>query len=538
MTEKCFCHLNGYEVKDSSARSDIKTANNKINTIENTLPTKADKTYVDNAIKNIDIPEATAKGYYYMELPLGNIGIKENEYEYNELASSTFTKFDEFLNAISDVKQPKLVIANTTDSITNLDGTVIENPIPRYVELGNLTKTVIEGKTIYNMFGVCNSLRTYEDNYDFIADLLINGTESDSGYTIEHVFLNIKKIYLPTKEYINEVVNKNPIYFIDLSEVEFKTFGSSYNLQLPTEAKTLFENLINNEIGKTLSNDVYVNGLFVFKFKNIAMALSQGLYYQIGQASFSVYLRTITTIINKNGIDSGGYSDYVNSMHIDLTYNSDLRKITINKFSLTLQDYVQGINKVYINNNVLTKTNTNSYTPTGNYNPATKKYVDDKVASIETGGSVDLTNYYNKSETDNLLNNKANTTHTHTKSEITDFPSIPTKTSELTNDSGFLTTHQDISGKVDKTTYNAKVSEIDNSISSLETNMSTKVNTSTYNTKMSTIDDSISTINTSITSINSSITSLNSKSHQVLSGTTDPSNDEGSTGDIYIKYEG
>lgn len=35
---------------------------------------------------------------------------------------------------------------------------------------------------------------------------------------------------------------------------------------------------------------------------------------------------------------------------------------------------------------------------------------------------------------------KANATHTHTKSEITDFPTIPTKTSQLTNDSGFKTT--------------------------------------------------------------------------------------------------
>ena len=40
--------------------------------------------------------------------------------------------------------------------------------------------------------------------------------------------------------------------------------------------------------------------------------------------------------------------------------------------------------------------------------------------------------------------------HSHSKSDITDFPTIPTKTSQLTNDSGFLTSHQDISGKVDK----------------------------------------------------------------------------------------
>lgn len=35
--------------------------------------------------------------------------------------------------------------------------------------------------------------------------------------------------------------------------------------------------------------------------------------------------------------------------------------------------------------------------------------------------------------------NYAASSHTHTKSQITDFPTIPTKTSQLTNDSGFLT---------------------------------------------------------------------------------------------------
>ena len=35
----------------------------------------------------------------------------------------------------------------------------------------------------------------------------------------------------------------------------------------------------------------------------------------------------------------------------------------------------------------------------------------------------------------------ASITHTHTKSEITDFPSIPSKTSDLTNDSGYITSY-------------------------------------------------------------------------------------------------
>ena len=42
------------------------------------------------------------------------------------------------------------------------------------------------------------------------------------------------------------------------------------------------------------------------------------------------------------------------------------------------------------------------------------------------------------------IDNKANINHTHTKSQITDFPAIPSKTSDLQNDSGFLTEHQSI----------------------------------------------------------------------------------------------
>lgn len=45
----------------------------------------------------------------------------------------------------------------------------------------------------------------------------------------------------------------------------------------------------------------------------------------------------------------------------------------------------------------------------------------------------------NQTDLKNALDAKAASSHTHTKSQITDFPSIPTKTSDLTNDSGFIT---------------------------------------------------------------------------------------------------
>ena len=45
---------------------------------------------------------------------------------------------------------------------------------------------------------------------------------------------------------------------------------------------------------------------------------------------------------------------------------------------------------------------------TGSSNLATEEYVDDAIEQGGGGGNVDLTNYYNKSETDGLLNNKLN----------------------------------------------------------------------------------------------------------------------------------
>lgn len=67
--------------------------------------------------------------------------------------------------------------------------------------------------------------------------------------------------------------------------------------------------------------------------------------------------------------------------------------------------------------------------------------------SIQGGGTVTVDDSLSTTSTNPVqnkvitgaLNGKANSSHTHTKSEITDFPSIPSKTSDLTNDSGFIT---------------------------------------------------------------------------------------------------
>lgn len=71
------------------------------------------------------------------------------------------------------------------------------------------------------------------------------------------------------------------------------------------------------------------------------------------------------------------------------------------------------------------------------YDSASGKWVNGNVASGTAWGDITGT-LANQTDLSNALSGKANTSHTHTKSEITDL-AIPSKVSELSNDAGYIT---------------------------------------------------------------------------------------------------
>lgn len=83
---------------------------------------------------------------------------------------------------------------------------------------------------------------------------------------------------------------------------------------------------------------------------------------------------------------------------------------------------------------------------------AVKNYAENKSNKTSSWNSTtNDTRYPTEKLVKDSLDGKANSTHNHTKSQITDFPSIPSKTSDLTNDSGFLTQHQSLTNYLQKT---------------------------------------------------------------------------------------
>lgn len=72
-----------------------------------------------------------------------------------------------------------------------------------------------------------------------------------------------------------------------------------------------------------------------------------------------------------------------NSIGFDYTVSED-GTVTISRMGSWGNDFPNGISKGRIKDYVLTKSNTTSFTPTEDYHPATKKYVDDAVSAAIT----------------------------------------------------------------------------------------------------------------------------------------------------------
>lgn len=96
--------------------------------------------------------------------------------------------------------------------------------------------------------------------------------------------------------------------------------------------------------------------------------------------------------LGKNGGSStGGTTNYLELANkpkinnVELTGNKTLEDLGIN-----IPDLENYYTKDMVNEAFLTKTNTTSFIPTGDYNPATKKYVDDNVKTYTAGENITI----------------------------------------------------------------------------------------------------------------------------------------------------
>ena len=502
--------------------------NTNNNDVINFTPTKdyhpATKKYVDDAVSNIHIPEASTKGYYYVEAPMGALGIGNEYNESNTLPETCHQVFKDFIDTINsnNVREPKLIVANTVDETTDINGNPITNPMPRYIELSNLHKdtTAEEGKSHYILKGVCNTPRGAKnangDDIDFIATVDIVGVDSNTGFTVENAFVYLGVYTMPSASsgktnylgYIEDYTSNNRL---DITNLEKGTY--SLGIKDRIESQTLYLKVSHNGQEQTLDTKLQieatvVSNMIYFDVRHPIKDISG--YDEAIRISFS-YLNSITGEIvdTKYGISYNNTSGILSN---SARYNT--------KILATTTDTEQTIKgkKTF---NVLPES---SVEPTNNNQFVNKKYVDDAVAGSSGGitsetdpifsaseaakiTASDTANWNSKldsTQVNDILNTKSYLTSetdptvpawakqpnkpTYTASEVgalpasTVIPTVPTKLSELTDDLGtspthshsqYLTAHQDISNLATKEELNniAGVVDLSSSIT-LDTNSS------------------------------------------------------------------
>lgn len=141
-------------------------------------------------------------------------------------------------------------------------------------------------------------------------------------------------------------------------------------------------------------------------------------------------------LINKPSIptktsDLTNDSNYQNATQVEATINTKLASVMHYKGAVATYDDLPTTN--------LEVGDVYNVTDTG------KNYAWNGTEWDELGGDIDLSDYYTKSQTDTLLSSKANTSDlaavatSGSYNDLTNKPTIPTTTSQLTNDSGFIT---------------------------------------------------------------------------------------------------
>ena len=171
------------------------------------------------------------------------------------------------------------------------------------------------------------------------------------------------------------------------------------------------KNYINNEISKIRESPIFLvsDAVQNENIIEIAGAFSNGhekyIFYNdlgINYLKFTLNGNIVleaSTIMPFFALIAVNFSDVNNFQFIySEFYYMKASVIENGILHLSLENYVVG------NSEVLVKTNTKEYTPTENYHPATKKYVDDAISGVEGGGgSSTPIDAYTKDEIDNMV---------------------------------------------------------------------------------------------------------------------------------------
>ena len=360
-------------IDPNGAPTDVLTMDNTVAYVPTGDYNPATKKYVDESIANIDIPDPDLSG---------------------------LAKKDELPTKVSDLTNDAGFIVSTVDNLTNYykksetyTQAEVNNLINAITTLNievvaSLPTSNISTTTIYLKGSKKDGNNSYEEY------IYVNGTWELIGTTA------IDLTPYATKTYVDTEIDNVAKSALGLGETSTTAYRGDYGKTAYTHAQV-----------KDGSNP------HATTFANIASKPTTIAGYgitdaKIANGTITLGANTITPLTSGSSLDatklSGTASISTTGNAKTATTADSLKNVTATAAELNVLDgitattaelnYVDGVTsniQTQLNNKankseILTKTNTTAFTPSGDYQPATKKYVDDKISS----GSSSLSQYY------------------------------------------------------------------------------------------------------------------------------------------------
>ena len=213
--------------------------------------------------------------------------------------------------------------------------------------------------------------------------------------------------------------NNIPSFFIDIPSQPLDENNTGIKYTLPTSFNEKLTTNLNNilDIYQTFSIQFLINNILVTFNPSYSIDTYGHGTRRFNSTSKPTSINLFANIVNNEydiltSADPVMYGGFL-PVTLELTLTWDNTTPSVTKGVYKLYGYSSQIPSIqYIQKNLLTKTNRTSYTPTNDYNPATKKYVDDAVASagggepemyvLEFSGDYNPSYQYNATDNDKI----------------------------------------------------------------------------------------------------------------------------------------
>ena len=391
--------------------------------------------------------EIELQNYYTKTQTNELLSLKSNISDLGALAyKNGLTKSDVGLNNVDNTSDLNKPISTATQNA--LDDKEDKANLKALAYKDSLSKSDIGLDKVNNVSITSNQVEQIGTNATEISNLktLVNTNETDIEKKVSDINTQIDNI--------KKALSSDDTDYDTLQELVNALKNNVSNIgDLFAEISTKVDKID----GKGLSTNDYTT-IEKNKLANIEEgANNYVLPSDVVQDSNYVHTDNNYTTIEKNKL--AGLSNY-DDTSIKNTLNTKADKTEL--FSGSYKDLSDTPTIPTVNNATLTiqknGTNVATFTANSSTNATANISVPTKISELENDSGF-------TQNTGTVTSVKVgNTSYSPTSGVVAlpEYPSVPTKTSQLTNDSGYLTQHQDISNKADKTEIPTKVSQLTN----------------------------------------------------------------------------